>query len=227
VHRLSARDEFIFSFNGDLEFKDDLDLDAYGRCTPTEKAELDRLLAQKLPEGDPRVARAIAALWPADKAAAALTDALSRGDGEARVEIARSLRGVSDGVALNALRAALFDDSAAPDARVQAATALAEIDGAPVNFSLKAALDEPVPELQRRAAELLFRRLGLEARASTPGTGAALLSRLLQHDDAAVRAQALDELKRVVDTGSAALAGYAAGATPATLADLGARVGIS
>ena len=47
----AAYDEFLFSFNGGLEFKDDLDLDAYGRATSVERAELDRILEQKLPEG--------------------------------------------------------------------------------------------------------------------------------------------------------------------------------
>jgi len=79
----AAYDEFMFSFNGGLEFKDDLDLDAYGRATPTERVELDRPLDQKLPEGDPRVARAVAMLWPADRACAALSRSLGSADGAA------------------------------------------------------------------------------------------------------------------------------------------------
>ncbi len=216
----AAYDEFIFSFNGGIEFKDDLDLDAYGRSTPTERVELDRLLEQKLPDGDPRVARAIAALWPEDKATAVLTRALAAASTSGRPVIARALRSVSDSVALDALRTALFDDQADAAARVAAAEALAEIDGAPASFSLKAALDEPEPSVQRRAAELLFRRTGLERLASDGASGAALLGRLLHDRSDSVRAQATAELKRVVDSGSAELAGYAGGATPATLATL-------
>jgi len=216
----AAYDEFLFSFNGGIEFKDDLDLDAYGRATSTERAELDRLLEQKLPEGDPRVARAIAALWPADRATSALTRALAPASTDGRPGITRALRSVSDSAALDALRTALFDDAADTSSRVAAADALAEIEGAPANFSLKAALDEPVPELQVRAATLLFRRMGLERLASKDDSGAALLGRLLQDDDASVRAAATAELKRIVDSGSAEMAGYAGGATPAPLAAL-------
>ena len=214
----AAYDEFLFSFNGGIEFKDDLDLDAYGRATPTERAELDRLLEKKLPDGDPRVARAVAALRPADKASQALTRALAGADGEGRVGIARALRSVSDDSALTALRTALFDEAASTASRVQAANALAEIDGAPASASLKLALDEPVAPLQQRAAELLLRRLGLDENAAAEGSGAALLRRLLAATDPSVRAQAIVELKRVVDAGSAAMAGYASGATPPSLA---------
>lgn len=219
----AAYDEFLFSFNGGLEFKDDLDLDAYGRATPTEKAELDRLLEQKLPDGDPRVARAIAALWPRDKAAAALTRGLQAAAGTARIGVARSLQDVSESAAVDALRQSLFDEGADTESRVAAADALAEIDGAPVNFSLKAALDEPIPELQRRAAHLLFHRLRLDQQAHDPSAGAGLLRRLLDEHDPALRAVAIAELKRVVETGSAELAGYGEGATPPALADAVAR----
>src|SRR5437762_12807338 len=109
----AAYDEFMHSFNGGLEYKDDLDLDAYGRCTPTEKAELDRLLEKKLPEGDPRVARAIAALFPDEKAAAVLSAGLKQSKGEAQLGIASALRSVADAAALDALRGTLFDAAAA------------------------------------------------------------------------------------------------------------------
>lgn len=216
----AAYDEFLFSFNGGLEFKDDLDLDAYGRATPTERAELDRLLEQKLPNGDPRVARAIAALWPAEKSTAAFTRALKSAPPDARTDIARALRSVSDNVALESLQAALFDESADPDSRIAAADAIGEIDGAPANFSLKAALDESLPGLRERAAELLFRRLGLARLAASDASGAALLGRLLRDDDEHVRTHAIAELKRIVDTGSAELAGYGGGATPQSLQTL-------
>src|SRR4051812_36808301 len=114
----AAYDEFMHSFNGGLEYKDDLDLDAYGRCTPTEKAELDRLLEKKLPDGDPRVARAVAALFPEEKAAAVLSDALGKSKGEAQLGITSALRSVADSAALAALRQLLFDDGASTDARV-------------------------------------------------------------------------------------------------------------
>lgn len=197
----AAYGEFMYSFNGGLEFKDDLDLDAYGRCTPTEKAKLDRLLELKLRDGDPRVARAIAAIRPTDASA------------------------MSDGAAIDALRAALFDEHASADSRLAAAVALAQIDGAPANASLKAALDEPVPELQRRAAELLFHRLELDEQATNDASGAAVLHTLLRHADDGVRGAAVTELKRVVDSGSAAMAGYGGGATPPSLAALAVRAG--
>lgn len=214
----AAYDEFLFSFNGGLEFKDDLDLDAYGRATPTERGELDRLLEQKLPEGDPRVARAVAALWPADKAAAALTRALSATDADGHIHIARALRSVSNDAALTALRTTLFDDDASIDTRLHAADSIAEIDGAPANASLKVLLDEPLPQLQRRAADLILRRFHLDEGSAGDGSAAALLRQLLQTPDDAVRARAVGELKRIVDAGSAAIAGYGSSELPPSLA---------
>lgn len=219
----AAYEAFIFSFNGGLAFKDDLDLDAYGRATAAEQGELDRLLEQKLPEGDPRVAQAIAALWPSSNAAAALTRALASASPEGRVGLARALRSLSDQSALDALRTVLFDDSAAEESRVAAADAIAEIEGAPASFSLKAALDEPLPALQNRARELLFRRSGLERIAGDRTSGAALLGRLLHDPDEGVRAQATRELKRVIECGSAELAGYGGGATPQQLEAVAAK----
>jgi hypothetical protein len=214
----AAYDEFLFSFNGGLEFKDDLDLDAYGRATPTERAELDRLLEQKLPEGDPRVARAIAALWPPDRAAAALTRALGATDAEGNVPIARALRSVSNDAALAALRTTLFDEDAPLDARLHAADGIAEIDGAPANASLKVLLDEPVSQLQQRAAALILRRFHLDEASAGDNRAAALLRHLLETTDEAVRARAIGELKRIVDAGSAAMAGYGSSDVPASLA---------
>ncbi len=107
---------------------------------------------------------------------------------------------------MDALRTALFDERASTDARLAAADALGEIEGAPANFSLKAALDEPLPELQKRVAELLFRRTGLERLAGDSASGAALLGRLLHDSDEATRRGAIAELKRVVDSGSAEMA---------------------
>lgn len=209
----AAYDEFVASFIGGLAYKDDLDLDAYERCTPAEKAELDRLLEQKLPDGDRRVARAIAALWPADKASAVLTAAVGSAPDDPRPVIGRALRQVSETAVVDARRSALFDENADEGARIAAAEALAEIDGAPVNFSLLAALDEPLPGLQRRAAELLFtRRLDGQAAGST--SAAAALRRLLDSDDAEAHAAGVAELKRIAQTGSAQLAGYTAGAAP-------------
>jgi len=214
----AAYDEFLFSFNGGLEFKDDLDLDAYSRATPTERIELDRLLEQKLPEGDPRVARAIAALWPSDKAAAALTRALGATNSEGHVHVARALRSVSNDAALAALRKTLFDEDAPIDARLHAADGIAEIDGAPANASLKLLLDEPELQLQQRAAMLLLRRFHLDEASAGDNGGAVVLRRLLDNTDDAVRRRAIAELKRVVDAGSAAMAGYGGSDMPPSLA---------
>ena len=160
------------------------------------------------------MARAIRALWPPEKATALLTRALASTPPADSVGIARGLRSVSEQSSLDALRMALFDEHASTDARLAAADALGEIEGAPANFSLKAALDEPLPELQKRAVELLFRRTGLERLAGDSASGAALLGRLLLDSDEATHRSAIAELKRVVDSGSAEMAGYRNGATP-------------
>ena len=88
----------MHSFNGGLEFKDALDLDAYDACTATEKRELDGILESKLADGDPRVAHAIAAMWPKEKATALLTHALAGSSDEARDGIARALRVAAEAV---------------------------------------------------------------------------------------------------------------------------------
>jgi HEAT repeat protein len=175
------------------------------------------MLEQKLPEGDPRVARAIRALWPAERATAVLIRALATTAPADRVGAARALRSASEQTSLDAMRTTLFDEHASIDARMAAADAIGEIDGAPANFSLKAALDEPVPNLRKRAAELLFRRTGLERLAGDSASGAALLGRLLRDSDARVNGRAVAELKRVVESGSAEMAGYRNGDTPEPL----------
>src|SRR5262245_26060801 len=88
----AAFDEFLLSFNGGQVYADALDLDAYERCTPSEKRELDALLERKLPDGDPRVAHAIAAMWPRERAVAVLRPALAASSAEARPGIERALQ---------------------------------------------------------------------------------------------------------------------------------------
>lgn len=198
-------EEFLRSLKGSLTYKDDLALEAYESCSPAERSELDKLLAQELPNGDPRVARAVALLWPAPRAAAALTDAVTHANSGDRPAIAAALRMLTDASSLQALRTALFDANANVTARIQAAEGLAKIDGPPAAASLEVAIDEPVPALRLRAAELLFERMNL-ARTAAGG----VLEQMLASDWLPIRDAAIVEIKRISEAGGPDLAGAGA-----------------
>jgi hypothetical protein len=195
-------EEFLRSVKGSLVYKDDLALDAYESCPPAERAELDDLLAQELPKGDPRVARAVACLWPAARASATLTNAVAQAAPGDRPAITSALRMLTDATSLQALRTAVFDTNADPATRIRAAESLAQIDGAPASASLEVAIDEPVPELRLRAAQLLFERMHLASTAS-----GSVLRRMLDSSWGPARDAAISEVKRVSEAGGPELAG--------------------
>jgi hypothetical protein len=195
-------EEFLRSLKGSLSYKDDLALDCYENCALDERHEIDDLLRRDLPKGDPRVARAVALLWPAPQAAEALTNALANAKPADAPAITDALRMLTEGSSLQALRTALFDESSDEADRIRAAEALAKIEGPPAAASLEAAVDEPLSGLRLRAAELLFDRLLLAATAVGP-----VLQQMLTSKWQAIRDAGITEVKRISQAGSLQAAG--------------------
>jgi HEAT repeat protein len=149
---------FIDSVGGGSEWNDYLDLPAYEEATATEQAELDALILQRAQLGDARAARAIAALWGADRACAVLLQLARQGQSSARVPAATALYALARYEALAAYRAVLFADGAAEDQRVAAVHALAQLQGADVDASLRAALEDASADVRERAQGALAGR---------------------------------------------------------------------
>src|SRR5262249_31176814 len=155
------------------------------RPSTAKESEIDRLLEQEA-SSDPRAAQAIRALWPVERAAVTLSAALRNATGAGAAGVASALHELTRSTSLDRLRQVLFDEQASESDRIHALEALAQLPGIDVNFSLAAALDEPVPELRKRAANALFSRLGL---ALSGGRWPSL------------QAAGVRELKRIVEAG--------------------------
>lgn len=178
-------DAVVKSLAGSQEWKDELDLAAFGRCSADEQAELLRRVLAALDQGDDeRLPRALALMSDFATAATVLSRVVASGRGSVRAQAARALRDLVDGVITRGLAACLDSTLPAVD-RAAAAVALGETPGILAAQILGDHVDDP--DVGARAQQALaerflvlvsdgtteqLRRLGAALRSPEPATRA-------------------------------------------------------
>jgi hypothetical protein len=189
-------DAFLHSLAGAQEWKDELDLGAFRRCTAGEQADGVRRVVAELERGDDeRLPRALALMSDFATVAPALARAVGSARPAVRAQAARTLRNLVDELSTGGLGECL--SSSAPD-RAAAAAALGETPGVLAAQILADHLDDAeVGEASQKA--LANRFLALVSDGTTEQLrrlGAALHS-----SDSVRRATAIDGLRKLAQLG--------------------------